>query len=45
MDPSKYVDIPYMESISGTPDTKRIYGTTQRDLTTGTPAGAYLSVG
>jgi len=44
-DPSKYVDIPYMESISGTPDTKRIYGTTQRDLTTGTPAGATYQLG
>ncbi len=32
----QYVDIPYMENESGTPDTKRIYGTTQRDLTTTT---------
>ncbi|MBE6324158.1 MAG: hypothetical protein E7074_04160 [Bacteroidales bacterium] len=29
----EYVDIPYMESESGTLTTKRIYGTTQRDLT------------
>ena len=32
LDPSKYVDIPYMTAVSGTPDTKRIYGSTQRDL-------------
>ena len=32
----EYVDIPFMESESGTPTTKRIYGTTQRDLTTTT---------
>ena len=31
-DPSKYVDIPYMTEVSGTPGTKRIYGSTQRDL-------------
>ncbi len=31
----QYVDIPYMESESGTPETKTIYGTTQRDLTSG----------
>ena len=30
--PSKYVDIPYMTEVSGTPGTKRIYGSTQRDL-------------
>lgn len=29
----QYVDIPYMETESGTLTTKRIYGTTQRDLT------------
>ena len=29
----QYVDIPYREAISGTLGTKRIYGTTQRDLT------------
>ena len=29
----QYVDIPYRETISGTLGTKRIYGTTQRDLT------------
>ena len=29
----EYVDIPYRETISGTLGTKRIYGTTQRDLT------------
>ena len=33
LDPSKYVDIPYMTAVSGTPGTKRIYGSTQRDLT------------
>ena len=33
LDLSKYVDIPYMTAESGTPDTKRIYGSTQRDLT------------
>ena len=32
LDPSKYVDIPYMTAVSGTPSTKRIYGSTQRDL-------------
>ena len=31
----QYVDIPYMESESGKPETKTIYGTTQRDLTSG----------
>ncbi len=30
--PSKYVNIPYMTEVSGTPGTKRIYGSTQRDL-------------
>ena len=30
--PSKYVDIPYMTAVSGTPGTKRIFGSTQRDL-------------
>lgn len=33
LDTSKYVDIPYMTEESGTPGTKRIYGSTQRDLT------------
>ena len=32
----EYVDIPYMESESGTPTAKRIFGTTQRDLTSTT---------
>jgi len=32
----EYVDIPYMESESGTLGTKKIYGTTQRDLTSTT---------
>lgn len=32
----EYVDIPYRESESGTLDSKTIYGTTQRDLTTTT---------
>ena len=32
LDLSKYVDIPYMTAVSGTLGTKRIYGSTQRDL-------------
>lgn len=50
--PSKYVDIPYSEANSPLdPSYKtgtyklRIYGTTQRDLTTGTPAGATYQLG
>ena len=39
------VEIPYMETESGTPSSKIIYGTTQRDLDAGTPAGSTYQLG
>ena len=45
LDPSKYVDIPYRATESGTLTTLRIFGSTQRDLTSGTPAGATYQLG
>ncbi len=39
------VEIPYMESESGRLGTKTIYGTTQRDLDTGDPAGSTYQLG
>lgn len=44
LDPSKYVDIPYRETESGTETTKRIFGSTQRDLVSqvsGVPGDKY----
>ena len=41
----QYVDIPYRATESGTLTTLRIFGSTQRDLTSGTPAGATYQLG
>ena len=41
----EYVDIKFRETVSGTLTDKRIFGTTQRDLTSGSPAGATYQVG
>ena len=41
----QYVDIPFRETESGVETTKRIFGSTQRDLTSGSPAGATYQLG
>ena len=41
----QYVDIPFKGKQSDPVGSLRIYGTTQRDLTTGTPAGATYQLG
>ena len=41
----QYVDIPFRETESGDETTKRIFGSTQRDLTSGSPAGATYQLG
>ena len=41
----QYVDIPFRETESGVETTKRIFGSTQRDLTSGSPAGANYQLG
>ena len=41
----EYIDIPYRETEDPDVTTKRIYGSSQRDLTTGSPAGATYQLG
>ena len=41
----EYVDIKFRETESGALTDKRIYGTSQRDLTSGSPAGATYQLG